>query len=131
MMSWATSFARDLFHGRKGNISRSLGIQTKAIPGGEPIGGNLARNDRRFEKCEGLGDPLSEFLPGDFIELRFRVVQVKDVDTLNTQVGPTALELIGQIARQKAMAAGHDVFRTKNSALEKFARKIGFRVVRH
>jgi len=46
-----------------------------------------------------------EFFAGDFRELGLRVMNIVNIDALDIQVSPAAVELIEDIARRHAVAA--------------------------
>ena len=73
----------------------------------------------------------TEFLRGHFAQLRFRIVQVEDVDRIQPQILPAAFQLIRQIIRRHAMAARGNILHSKNSALQKLLRKINIRIGGH
>src|SRR5208282_769370 len=109
----------------------SLRVFAESVPRGKAIRADLSFSDGRFEKLERFADPAAEFVHGNFAHLRFRVVQVKDVHAFDAEIRQAAVELVGQVARRHAMAAGCDLLRLENSGLDEFARKIFACVVRH
>ena len=66
-----------------------------------------------------------------FAQLRFRIVQVENINRVQPQILPAAFELIRQVVRRHAMAARGNIFHAKNSALQKFLRKIDVRIGGH
>jgi len=60
----------------------------------------------------------------DFRELRFRIVQVIDINALDAEIFQAAPKLVFQKFWRHAMTAGGDILRAEDSGLDVFAEKI-------
>ena len=85
----------------------------------------------RFKEDEGIAHTLEKIRAGDFAELRFRIVQVVDVDAFELEIAEAAGDLILEKSRRHAMAAGDDVFRGEDSGLKIFVEKIFVGILGH
>src|SRR6202022_2546667 len=80
-------------------------------------------------KC--AANALQEILFGDFAELRFRIVQIVDVNGVDSEILETAAELIFQEARCHTMAARSDFFGGENATLNVLFKKITVGIFGH
>src|SRR5262249_12385586 len=71
-----------------------------------------------FQKLERLADALEEVGLGYLGKLRFGIVQVIDVDTIDAQILEAPRQLILEEARGHRVASGNDVFRAEYAWLD-------------
>src|ERR1017187_1957619 len=130
MVILAAGLARDFLHRRERNISRGFWLVAKCVPRGESISADFPGRDGRLKERKRRKDPAAKFVPGNFAQLRFRIVQIENVHALDAEIPAAAIKLILQVARRHTMAARGDFFGAENSRLDIFAREIFIRVLR-
>src|SRR6266508_3979148 len=81
----------------------------QAVPCGEAPLSDSARHRRLLQGLDGFGKARAEGRPVDGCSLRLDVVQVVEVDRLETEVLPAAVDLIAQVSRSHAVAARSDL----------------------
>ncbi len=108
-----------------------FGFLSKTIPRGHSVELNFAGVGGGLEIDEGIAHALEKIRGGDFTELRFRIVQVIDVDAIDLQVAEAAAKLILEKARRHAVAARDDVFGGEHAGLKVLAEKIFVGILGH
>src|SRR5439155_12080000 len=86
----------------------------KAIPGGDAIAADPELFHQPLQTGEGPPDAALKHVARHEAELGFRVVEIEHVDGVHAQVGPAALDLIGQKLRRYAMHAARDLVLLEN-----------------
>ena len=72
---------------------------------------NLRRRHRGFQKFKRRPHAAVEHLARHFIELRFRIMQVIDVNRFHAQVAAAAFQLVGQkVGRHRVATTGNIPF---------------------
>src|ERR1700722_6319827 len=92
---------------------------------------DLGRGDSRFQKLKRRSDTAVKHFARDFAQLRFGVVQIIDVNRLETQVAAAAFKLISDEARRHGVAASSYVSFAQDSGGNIFTIEIFARVRRH
>src|SRR5207245_1462216 len=86
-----------------------------AIPGRGPVLPELALRHRLLERGERRPYPGVELGAIHLAELHLRIVDVVDVDRLETEIRATAVDLVPQVARRHAVGARHHVPRLEDA----------------
>src|SRR5437868_11348054 len=81
------------------------------------VGADLSRSTALFEHLEGGADASLELRRLDRIELLLGIVEIVEVDRLDSEIRTTARELIGQKVRREAMSARNDILGAHDSRL--------------
>src|SRR5579883_548263 len=81
----------------------------KTVPRGGAVPADLFALDELFETGEGAMDAGVELLPADEPELCFRIVEIKNVDSVHAHVGAAALNLVFQEIGRHRVHAARDV----------------------
>src|SRR3954466_10792101 len=76
-----------------------------SAPGGGPVDANLAARDLLLERPERGPDAPPELVGPDGAHAALRVVEVIEIDGLQSQVAAAALDLFAQVAGRHAMNA--------------------------
>src|SRR5579862_1829356 len=114
-MRTARDIPRERFHRSEGQKILLVLSLAKCVPGGQSVEMNFGRGDGRFQKLKRRAHSAVEHLARDLSELRFRIVQVIDVNGFNAQIATAALELVSNKARRHRMATGSHVSFAQNS----------------
>ena len=104
--------------------SRALRLLPEAVPRRHAVVLNFSLGGCRFQIHKSVAHTLEKIGAGDVAELRFRIVQVVDVDAIDAEIAEAAGELIFEKARSHAVAAGDDVVGTEDARLDVFAVEI-------
>src|SRR3984957_10590936 len=107
------------------------GFLTEAVPRGHAVKPNLSILYGRFQKNERVADAFEEVGARNFAELRFRVVEIVDVDAIDPKIFEAAAELIFEEARRHAVASADDVVGRQDARLNVFAIEVVVRIGRH
>src|SRR5262245_58250467 len=86
----------------KENVSCCWGLAV-TIPRRCTIIMNLSCRDFSFEDGEGFFELLVELWSGAFLQLRFRIMEIIDIDTLQAKVAQALLNLCINIPRSDAV----------------------------
>jgi len=127
----AGDFTSDRDHFVEGQISAGRIVFAESVPGGDAVGGDFLLRYGGFEESERATDAAAKFLARDFAELRFGIVEIKDVDAGEAEIAAAAFELIGEIFRGHAVAARGDLFGTHDAGLDVFAGEVFVDVLGH
>src|SRR5580698_4586829 len=107
------------------------GFLTEAVPRGHAVKLNLSILHGGFQKNERVADAFEEVGARNFAELRFRVVEVVDVDAIDAEILEAAVELIFEEARRHAVASADDVVGRQDARLNVLAIKVVVGIGRH
>ena len=113
----AAGGARDLDHLGEREIVFHRRVVAEGVPGGDAVHADFSRADRGLQRLEGLQQPPVELDRRDLRELRLRVVDVVDVDAVEVEIFAARLELVREIGRRHAVAAGRQVRRRGDAGL--------------
>src|SRR5207245_4554978 len=107
-----------------------VGFDPVAIPGRGPVPADAPVGTRALQRLECNAEPAQEFGARHFAELRLGIVQVVDVDALDTELAGAAVDLVLEKAWRQRVAAGDDVVGLQNAAAEERLLDVRTRVVR-
>src|SRR5207302_10644094 len=107
-----------------------VGFDPVAVPGRGAVAADSAVGAGALQRLECNAEPAQEFGARHFAELRLGIVQVVDVDALDTEIAAAAVDLVLEEARRQRVAAGDDVADLQNAAAEERLLDVRTRVVR-
>src|SRR6185436_17885517 len=81
----------------------------EGVPGRQSVVTNLAIRNRTFQVFKSHTEPSDKLVAVNVRELGFRVVDVKNIDGIDTEIFQASVNLILQIPRRHAVAASRDV----------------------
>src|SRR5262249_39659367 len=94
-----------------------ISSSSKTIPGCDTIIRELTLTAIFFKTLERTSEPVVKLRLGNMIELRLRIMNVIDIDTLQIHVSKRLIELILKIRRRHAMTTADDVFKRRDTRL--------------
>src|SRR3954469_4381015 len=103
----------------------------KSIPCGHAVEAQNALRDFLLQESKGLFQPLQKDNASDIAQLRFGIVQVEEIDRLESQITAGSFNLIIEKFGGNAMHASRQLLRIENSRLNVLAHEISARIRRH
>src|SRR5262245_24642166 len=104
---------------------RAVPRRAIAVPRGRPVYRNLPVRHGVFQKLERRAQSSVKLLARNFGELRFRVVNVVDVNAFELQVAEALIELMRDVSGRHAMARLNEVFPLADARLDERLFDIG------
>src|SRR6185437_10123570 len=117
VMSVTGYFARDFDHRFERVIARRVGLDTKSVPRCHSVMLYTPGRDSLLKKLKRGAQPAPEFLRLNGSELRFGIVHVVNVDTVEIQVAQRLLQLALEVSRRHAVRTARDVTPGRDSCL--------------
>src|SRR5712691_2265971 len=96
-----------------------LGRNAKAVPGGYAVLSDLALHNVLFQPLKSRAQSRVKLVARNKTELRFRIVNVIDIDGGKIHVPERLVQLALQIPWCHAVAAAHDIFKLCNAGPDK------------
>src|SRR6476660_5625824 len=101
-----------------------LTSNTKAIPGSDTICSELSLFAVFFETYKRRRDSVIKLVRGNVPQLRFRIVNVVDVDCLDLHIAERLVELVLKIARCHTVATADEIIKRCNTGFDECLLKI-------
>ena len=124
MVRSAGNVPRQRFHRGERKIILCGFALAERVPGGQPVEMNFRRGHGGFQKLKRGAQARVEHFARHFAQLRFRIVQVIDVNRFDAQIAAAALELVGNEFRRHRVATGGDVAFAQNPGFHVLAIEI-------
>src|SRR5438876_6458822 len=118
MVRIAPRAARRCQHLAEGEVLLLARLEPEAVPGRSAIGRDAPVAAGTLQRVEGRAQPPEEFGPRHLAELRLWIVHVIQIDALDPEVVPAALDLIVEKARRERVAAVDDLLGLEHAGLD-------------
>src|SRR6266851_4713410 len=111
-------------------IATRSGRHTKPVPGCDTIKLQLPPRPTLLERLESRPQPRVKLFFRNRPELRFRIVDVINIHTIQIHITKRLLQLVLQIRRRHAMTAAHYILETRYAGFDKCFLNVSSQVTR-
>ena len=118
----------DIFNRNEVRRSRR---NTICIPRRSAVHANFAGTHGALEETKSYSKTLVKLVALDFGKLGFRIVDVKDLDRIYSQVTQTLIDLVFQVSRRHAMTASDDIGGAYDSGVDEVLHEVFARIPWH
>src|SRR5713101_9601565 len=117
-MVFACDFAGDRTHIGERQIPARTGLLSITVPGRSAVGSDAPVAGGSLQEFESGSQSAAELIATERFQLTLRVVNVIDVDRLESEVFQTTRQLVFQVSGRHAVAAADDLIRTCEAFLD-------------
>lgn len=93
----------------QGDVAFLAGLDPEGVPRRNAVGADSAFVGRRFQHTESFAQAMAERVGIDGANLRFRIVNVINVQRIDAEIDARTVQLAGQVDRMHAMAVGDEI----------------------
>src|SRR5438067_10381145 len=131
MMIAAANLRRDLDQVGQREIAAVVWRNPEAVPRRSPVGQNLTCLNGLLEELESITHSRTELIGADCAKLSLGIMEIIDVDGLESEIGSARLDHCFQIARRNAVSTLHQIARLNDAWPQQVFLKPGARIARH